>query len=414
MAKRQLPKPIREFIARQPTIALETIEAETPEEKHSTYGTFYYRAVACILLSGRVDPKADDDPNLTDANRFGKEANFNQYLTERVGKLLVAMDVVKADRRQGHYVAGPHLDAFWDHDVEQLGKISRKAVLRLSRKSSGYGHWYKADEADQLHLIEFLTLFLGCFRDVAIAEPALGQVLRDFAKLPQDDLIAGARALGLEMREDHVAGWKGAIDEKVLDKLIPALGISEWMHYTEHEKKIWLMASPIGLAMVGLRKPLPAPKLASAFKVQSDLSVFAGAGLPHRKLLPFFRFAIVKRIDEVYEFRLDRRRFNQVPSTASPAGELRQALVDLEPLPGTVAKLLEAEPRRGGEIGVKYCSALLKPEDDEVLEAIRKHPKLKGYLEPGAPAGYLLIKPQSRPDNFVFRCRDLGFKVTLI
>jgi hypothetical protein len=405
---------MRAFIARQPTIALETIEAEDPEEKHSTYGTFYYRAVACILLSGRVDPKADDDPNLTDANRFGKEANFNQYLTERVGKLLVAMDVVKADRGQGHYVAGPHLDDFWDHDVEQLRKMSRKAVLRLSRKTSGSGYWYKADDADHHHVIEFLTLFLGCFRDVAIAEPALGEVLRDFAGLPPEDLIAGARALGLEMREDHMAGWKESIDEKLVDKLSPALGISEWMHYAEHAKKIWLMASPIGLAVLGLRKPLPAPKLATMFKAQPDLSVFAGAGLPHQKLLPFFRFAIVKRIDEVYEFKLDRRRLSQVASPASPAGELRKALEGLEPLPGTVAKLLEAEPRRGGDVGVKYCSALVKPEDDEVLEAIRKHPKLKGYLEPGAPAGYLLIKPQSRPDHFVFRCRSLGFKVTLI
>jgi hypothetical protein len=184
------------------------------------------------------------------------------------------------------------------------------------------------------------------------------------------------------------------------------------MYYSERGKQLWLTASPIGLAMLGLRKPLSAPKLATTLKVQPDLSVFAGAGLPHRKLLPFFRFAIAKRIDQVYEFKLDRRRFNQVPSTTSPAEELRKALEDLEPLPGPVAKLLETEPRRGGEVGVKYCSALVRPEDEEVLEAIRKHTKFKGYLEPGAPPGYLLIKPQSRPDNFVFRCRELGFKVT--
>ena len=43
--------------------------------------------------------------------------------------------------------------------------------------------------------------------------------------------------------------------------------------------------------------------------------------------------------------------------------------------------------------------------------AIRSHPKLKGYLEPGAPAGYLLIKAQSSPENFAHRCQLLGFKV---
>ena len=117
------------------------------------------------------------------------------------------------------------------------------------------------------------------------------------------------------------------------------------------------MASPIGLGMLGLEKPPPVPKLAATFKVQPDLSVFAGAGLPYQKLLPFFRYGIVKRIDQVYEFKLDRRRFTQVPSTASPTEELRKALEELEPLPGPVAKLLEAEPKRGGEVGVKYCSA---------------------------------------------------------
>jgi hypothetical protein len=48
------------------------------------------------------------------------------------------------------------------------------------------------------------------------------------------------------------------------------------------------------------------------------------------------------------------------------------------------------------------------PEDADVLAAIRAHPSLKGYLEPGAPPGYLLIKPQSNPNNFVRRCQALG------
>ena len=47
----------------------------------------------------------------------------------------------------------------------------------------------------------------------------------------------------------------------------------------------------------------------------------------------------------------------------------------------------------------------------EVLAAIREHPQLKGYLEPGAPPGYLLLKSRSNPDNFVRRCQDLGFAV---
>ena len=107
MGKKQLPEPIREFIARQPTIEVEKVTSGDPEDRFSPYGTYYYRAVACVLLSGRVNPKGDDDPNMIDVNRFGKEANFNQYLFERVGKLLVAMDVVREENRS-RYVAGPH------------------------------------------------------------------------------------------------------------------------------------------------------------------------------------------------------------------------------------------------------------------------------------------------------------------
>src|SRR3954467_5872654 len=130
MGKKQLPQALREFVARQPTIAVEKVSSGDPEDRFSPYGTYYYRAVACVLLSGRVNPKGDDDPNMTDVNRFGKEANFNQYLFERVGKLLFVMDVVKEENWR-LYVSGPHLDAFWDRDVEQLRKLTRLAVVRF-------------------------------------------------------------------------------------------------------------------------------------------------------------------------------------------------------------------------------------------------------------------------------------------
>jgi hypothetical protein len=56
----------------------------------------------------------------------------------------------------------------------------------------------------------------------------------------------------------------------------------------------------------------------------------------------------------------------------------------------------------------------VQPESAEVLDAIRQHSRLKGYLEAGAPKGYLLIKQQSNPSNFVQRCKELGFKVTIL
>ena len=76
--------------------------------------------------------------------------------------------------------------------------------------------------------------------------------------------------------------------------------------------------------------------------------------------------------------------------------------------------LLRHKPLGSGEIRVRGCSAIVQPESAEVLDAIRQHSRLKGYLEAGAPKGYLLIKQQSNPSNFVQRCKELGFKVTIL
>ena len=80
-------------------------------------------------------------------------------------------------------------------------------------------------------------------------------------------------------------------------------------------------------------------------------------------------------------------------------------------MPPTIASLLITKSQLGGEIGIRECSALVRPQHADALEAIRRHPKLKGYLERGAPSGYLLIKRGSDPYNFVVRCRELGFHV---
>jgi hypothetical protein len=133
--------------------------------------------------------------------------------------------------------------------------------------------------------------------------------------------------------------------------------------------------------------------------------------LPLAKLLPLFRFCVIKKIGPVCEFEINRRRLSETSVGISAGEELRRALADLEPLPDAVAELLETKSTVGGRIGIRWCSALVKPANAEVLAAIRAHPQLKGYLEAGAPPGYLLIKPGSRPDNFVRRCQGLGFTV---
>ena len=382
------------------------------DQDRSPYGRYWYRAVACLLLSGRVQAKHDGTPNMTDVNRLGKEANFNQYLTERIGTFLVASDVVRFDR-QGRYEPGPNLAAFWDRDGARLPAITRQAVARLV----GYqtGHPFSDSKApEDWGLIELLSLFFTCLRGLALVESEVGQVLHDFTRLPQDDLVRAAHALKLGVDSVDVAGWPLRLDARGRKALVAALYTAEWAYYAEHEETGWWVPGPTGLAMLGLGPPLPAPELATVFKALPDLSVFAGAGLSWEALVPLFRHATIKRIDQVYEFRLDRKRLAGSPAGSAPGEELRESLRPLGPLPSPVADLLGTKSKVGGKVGIRWCSALVKPESPEVLAAIREHPQLKGYLEPGAPPGYLLLKSRSNPDNFVRRCQDLGFDVHTI
>jgi hypothetical protein len=405
----RIPESLRQFVERQTTMPVTDLWEGDREGQHSPYGSSWYRAVACVLLSGRVQAKHDGTPNMTDVNRVGKEANFNQYLTERVGTFLVASDVVRFDR-QGRYEAGPNLAAFWDRDDARLPAITRQAVSRLVGHQTGHPFWHPKAPEDW-GLIELLSIFSTCFHGLALVESEVGQVLYDFTRLPQDDLVRAARGLRLEVDSVDVAGWRLKLDTRGRKALVAALYTSEWAYYAEHEQTGWWFASPTGLAMLGLGPPPPMPDLATVFRVQPDLSVFAGAGLGRETLVPLFRHATIKRIDQVYEFRLDRKRLAGTPSTGSPGEELREVFRELEPLPPAVTDLLATRSKVGGKVGIRWCSALLKPESAEVLTAIHEHPKLKGYLEPGAPPGYLLIKSRSDPGNFVRRCQDLGFQV---
>jgi hypothetical protein len=409
MGKARLPASLRQFVERQSTVLVTDLWEGDPNERSSPYGSYWYRAVACILLSGRVQAKYDGTPNMTDVNRVGKEANFNQHLTARIGRFLVAMGVIQFDR-QNRYDAGPNLAVFWGHDAARLPAITRQAVLRLVGYQTDHPFWHPKAPEDSC-LIEFLSLFLTCFRGLALVESEVGQIFYDFTLLPPDDLIQAARELGLAMDDVDIARWKKRLDARGQKALVAALYTAEWAYYAEHKTTGWWFAGATGLAMLGLAPPPSAPELATVFKAQPDLSVFAGAGLGWEKLVPLFRYGTIQRVDQVYEFRLDRKRLAGSPSSRAPGEELREVFRALEPLPPTVADLLATRSKVGGKVGIRWCSALVKPESADVLAAIREHSQLKGYLEPGAPPGYLLLKSRSNPDNFVRRCQNLGFDV---
>ena len=72
-----LPEPIREFVARQVTLPLAELFPDADAANGiSMYSQYWFRAVLAMLLSGRVSPRNDGRPNLTDTERVCKEANF--------------------------------------------------------------------------------------------------------------------------------------------------------------------------------------------------------------------------------------------------------------------------------------------------------------------------------------------------
>jgi hypothetical protein len=414
MSQTRLPAAVRHFVEQQTTLPVADLTRVSRKERHSPHGSYWYRAIACMMLSGRVRPKItiSGDPNMIDVNRIGKEANFNPYLFERVAKFLVAAKVIATtyDDLEGSYVEGPNIEAFWEHDAELLPAISRQAILNFVEEHAGYRP-QRVTPVPKAHLIEFLTLFFACFRQRAIIESKVGDTLHGFSRLPKDELVGMATELGIKASVVDPDRWSDWVDLKGGKILIDALYQAEWAYYAEYEKTGWWLASPTGLGMLGLDPPPRAPELANTFKATNGLSVLAGAGLAREKLVPLFRHCVIKRIDEVFEFRLDRKRLALTPAGTSPGEELHKVLQELEPLPAPIASLFATRSKLGGKIRIRWCSALVHPEDAEVLAAIREHPSLKGYLEPGAPPGYLLIRLQSDPDNFVQRCLALGFKV---
>jgi hypothetical protein len=405
----KLPPSVHEFVERQTAVPVDSIWKVDPATLFSPYGAWWYRAIACLLLSGRIGPKYATSPSKTDVNRVCKEANFNQYLTERIGSFLVAGEVVGLERYL-RYQEGPRLTAFWERDAEGLKEMSRAAVPRLMGTAGGWRR-ERAAKAAPASMIELLTMFFAAFEGLALKETALAAVLQDFAALPEAELKRFAQALGLKTKGAPWSVWSDALNQKGERSLLDTLYTAEWAYYVEEKKTAWVFASPTGLEMLGLGKSLPMPELATTFTASSNNHVYAGAGLPVAKLLPLFRWCVIAKLEQVCDFEISRRRFGDAPAGTSPGEELRAALAELEPLPETIADLLQTESKVGGTVRIRWCSALVKPENAEVLAAIRGHPQLKGYLEPGAPPGYLIIKPASRPDNFVHRCQQLGFKV---
>jgi hypothetical protein len=403
---KRLPATVEQFVKAQQTITISELWEANAESAASPYGSHWYRAVAAMLRSGRVAAKDSDFPNRTDINRICKEANFNQHFFERIAKLLVAAKVVQADRGHG-YVEGVNHGAFWKHRRKELTEIMRAAVLQMIQDNTGYRVW-RPTMAIHASLIEFLILFFTSFCGRAIREDQLGKVMLEFCQLPISDLRNVATGAGLKKDDVSQYDWEHWLDENGQRNLLSALYTVEWAYYHERQKIGWVFPSPMGLGLLGLGLLPEAPRLATELKADSNLAIYAGAGVELATLTTVCRFCKIKRIDQLIEFQVDPKRLKELPAAGT---ELRAALANLDPMPSSLSAALQTESSLGGKIGVRYCSALVKPATAEALAAIRQHPQLKGYLEPGAPPRFLLVKPGSNPDNFLRRCQALGFEI---
>ena len=414
MNKAAMPASIRRFVEEQETRPVSEIGKVPRSELRSPFSGFWYRAIACMMLSGRVQPKrySDGTPNMTDVNRIGKEANFNQYLFERCALTLATADIVVEGRMEGPYQEGPNIEAFWQHDETKLPEIGRKAVLNYIQKHAGYQP-KRATPLAKAHLIEFLTLFLACFQGRAIQERRFKGALKGFSRLPEDDLVRLAGELDIKAAAIKPDAWTYWVDLKEGEVLTEALATSEWLNAEEIDRVLWVFPGEVGLWSLGLGKPLAPYKLPSDLKAGPRATVLAGTGGDRPTLVTLFRHCKIRKVGEICEFQLERKRLAQEPAGVSPGEELRKALKSIDPLPDEIAKILGTESEVGGEIVIHGCCALVKPENARVLQAIRRHPSLKNYIETGGPHGYLLIKPNAQPYNFIERCRALGFKITM-
>jgi hypothetical protein len=403
---------MRSFVERQTTLPLANLFEDNDAPVYP-YGEYWRRAVAAMLLSGRIAAKGDGFPNKTDVNRICKEANFDQYVFEATGRFLVTAKIVRPHVQGSRYEPAKYSDAFWNHQLQPLQEIARQAFLEMVQQFTPFRVW-RPTFAINSKLDDLVALFAAAFVDMAIPNDQVGNVFLEFSKLPPQDFIDLGKQLGLETHERDARGWACWLDRPGQQGLLSALYVSSWAELVEHQKQCWFRLSdkaPIILGLVGPPE-LPAPVV--DLKVLPNLCVLAGADLPPDKLVPLFRHCRIRRIDRVIEFQLDKRQLTETTSQGPFHRNLREVLEESGPLPATVDSLLRYRPSGGGEIRIRACSAIVQPESAEVLDAIRRHSRLKGYLEAGAPKGYLLIKPQSNPSNFVQRCRELGFEVTLL
>lgn len=385
-----------------------------PEDDLETYRLYWYKAIACVLLSYRVRPTNKLSPNKTDVYRICKQMNFNPYLFSEGADILIRSGVITVNHREKIYEPGnaPYR-AFFTDDLANLIPHIRKAFLEFLQEFTGYVIW-RPTMVFSSGMVEFLMLFFRTFQGLAFPLESFGKTLLRFSNLPETVLKRRREELGIEFESTLIiSSWHNWLDEKGQDALLSSLYACRWVYVFEEHDRQWIHLNQNGRMALGIDEPLVEESHYREFRVLSDFTVYAGSNLPPEILIPLFKFCEVKKIDRVFEFRLSKKALKNAPSKTSPLEELRRAFPDEDALPQPVRSFFEIEgqPQPQGTLHMRYCSAIVIPDNLELLGHIRAHPKLKGYIAPHSPKGLLMIKPESNPDNFYRRCREYGFDI---
>jgi hypothetical protein len=220
-----LPASIQAFVGTQPTLPFDNADQASGARSYP-YSEYWRRAIAGMLLSGRVKPKLDGAPNMTDVNRIGKEANFNQYLFERTAKFFVAAHIIGVSRGKREYVPGEYAEAYWHRDLKSLQPALRRAFLAFFQQITGH----RPAVAFHSQLDLFATLFASAFTGLSLPEDQAGPILHAFSQLPENDLEQLAQTLGLTGEPLSAASWHAWLDAKGQDAFVAALAMCDWVY----------------------------------------------------------------------------------------------------------------------------------------------------------------------------------------
>ena len=200
-----LPRSIRDFVEQRQTVPLESLlkDSDSPSYPYSEY---WRRAVAATLLSGRVTAKDDGFPNMTEVNRICKEANFNQYLFEHVGRFLVTAKIIQPNERSSRYEPAKFSDAFWNRQFGPLQEATHRAFLDLASQCTPTRVW-RSTSAVRSKLDALVALFVTAFAGLAVPRDQVGNVFLKFSKLPPADLLDLCAQLGLDIPEWQAESW---------------------------------------------------------------------------------------------------------------------------------------------------------------------------------------------------------------